>query len=71
MTHAPWRRGSNGNTNGLLRQFLPKGLDVPQASQDDLNRVARPMNRRPRKTVDGATPAQEILLFKSRVALDR
>jgi IS30 family transposase len=72
--HAPWQRGSNENTNGLLRQFMPKGADLSDASQTWLNDVANLMNNRPRKTLGWKTPAEamaeEITAFSSTVALD-
>ena len=67
--HSPWQRGSNENTNGLIRDFFPKGTDFSTVTDAQVAEAQRLLNLRPRKTLDWLTPAEKLEAYIKDVAL--
>jgi IS30 family transposase len=60
LPYRSWQRGTNENTNGLLRQFFPRGTDFAQVSHHEVARIERLLNERPRKRLDYRTPVEQL-----------
>ncbi len=66
--HSPWQRGTNENTNGLLRQYLPRSLDFATVTDRQLNAIAAELNERPRQTLGWMTPSEKFSELVARAA---
>jgi transposase, IS30 family len=69
--HSPWQRGTNENTNGLLRQYLPKGTDIGNVTRTELDEIAAELNDRPRLCLADRTPTQEINRWLHRYSISQ